>query len=94
MSEVNGLLATGSEESLQRFWRGIFLTCNYIDRRGQTIRVTCFDVHFGFAIESARACDVALQRIVGAGETETYELLHQGTSPGWGCGEPRQETVT
>lgn len=70
---VHVLLITGPDEALEAFHANNSFTLLAQQRRGQTVSYTCMGDDLQGAITSARACDVTLQEINGAGRDEQYE---------------------
>lgn len=83
MNDVLTLLATATDERLERF-AGTMLDLGYIvDRRKQTVIFTLDEKHLPPIIEAAVASAVTLQRVHDAGRDEWYETLWQGPMEGW-----------
>jgi hypothetical protein len=83
MSDVLRLLATANRGSMVQFQLRTGLLANFLETRGRTTIFTLMSEHFGDILEEAKMHGVTLQKIDGAGDNESYTLVHQGELPGW-----------
>jgi len=84
-------LATGScEDAVQDFHVAVCLACNFIDRRQNTSHYTCMSEDADVPIEAAKQLDVTLEEILSVDGEETYQMIYQGTPPGWQAHLDRQ----
>lgn len=75
MSKVRRILVTGTDEQLIDFHLPVCMALNAIERRDQTVMYSCMAENWNDAIEVAKKTGVTVQEIIGAGATETYELI-------------------
>lgn len=86
---VRGLLVTGEQPNIMDFWMPLAGVLNTMVRRDRTTHFTLWNDPpvLDAVVESARRAGVSVQEIVGAGDSERYETLHE--TPGAGLWRPK-----
>ena len=87
---IRRLLVSGSNRQLLSFHMPLCNILNAVERRGQTVFYACCPEHFESAMAHAREVGVTVQEILGAGETECYELLCGEAFMAWKPRETRR----
>jgi hypothetical protein len=68
-------------------WMATDAVANWLEGREngdrQTWAVTCFDEHADAFLDVARQAGVTVQRIIGGGDDERYEMLVGEPGTGW-----------
>jgi hypothetical protein len=84
---VHRLLVTSDADRRMDVWAATGTYANWIEGREngdrETWLVTCFDDHREAFLAAACAAGVTVERIDGAGEDESYELLAGEPGTGW-----------
>ena len=77
-NKVRGLLVTGEQPNVLQFWTPLAMVLNHIDGKDRTWHFTLWNDPpvLDAVVESAKQAGVSLQEIVGRGDNETYETLH------------------
>jgi hypothetical protein len=84
MHDILTLLATATDDRLERFAATAYPVARSVYRRKQTIVFTVPADQLPALKEAAVGSAVTLQQVLEPGREETYKMLHQGPMEGWG----------
>jgi hypothetical protein len=90
---VHGYLVTGDEGKRWDHWTVTCAYANWLETRGETAHVMCFDDTREHFLEAARRLGLTVQVIEGAGDDESYRLLIGGEGTGWAPPEADEEII-
>lgn len=78
---VERILVSGTDDGFAVFQLTVCMSCNRIERRGQTVLYTVFDEDLNGVLRLAKASSLTVQRWDG-GRSEWVKVV-DGEHPGW-----------